>query len=187
MRIISGECGGRKLFSLDGRDTRPTADKVKESLFNILAPYIGGGEAALDLFAGSGALGLECLSRGAGSAVFVEKSKSAAQIVKKNVSALGYEGKSRVVLSDFEKYLAQCREQFDFIFIDPPYASGFYNSALKLIRERRLLKAGGLVILEYGSEAGMPDISGYSVIKVKNYGTSTITILKDEEDTNGNI
>ena len=187
MRIISGECGGRKLITLDGRDTRPTADKVKESLFNILAPYIGGGEAVLDLFAGSGALGLECLSRGAESAVFIEKSKSAAQIVKKNISALGYEAKSRVILSDFEKYLAQCHEQFDFVFIDPPYASGFYGTSLKLIKSNGLLKQGGLIVLECGSETEMPDISGYSVIKVRNYKTSTITILKDKEDTNGNI
>ena len=187
MRIISGECGGRKLFSLEGRDIRPTADKIKESLFNILAPYIGGGETALDLFAGSGALGLECLSRGAGGAVFVEKSKSAAQIVRKNISALGYDEKSCVVVADFEKYLAQCRENFDFIFIDPPYASGFYDPALKIIKKNGLLKPGGLVVLERATEIEMPDITGYSVLKDRSYKTSTITILKDEEDTNGNI
>ena len=187
MRIISGECGGRKLFSLDGRATRPTTDKIKESLFNILAPYIGGGETVLDLFAGSGALGLECLSRGAESAVFVEKNKNAAQIVKKNIAALGYDEKSRVAVTDFEKFLGSCDDSFDLIFIDPPYNSGFYEAALTLIKKNRLLKRAGLVVLEHAAADEIPNLYGYSIIKVRNYGTTTITILKDEEDTNGNI
>ncbi|MBQ7717764.1 MAG: 16S rRNA (guanine(966)-N(2))-methyltransferase RsmD [Clostridia bacterium] len=187
MRIISGECGGRRLFSLDGRDTRPTADKVKESLFNILASYMAGGESVLDLFAGSGALGLECLSRGAGNAVFVEKSRRAAEIVRKNISVLGYNEKSCVVLSDYVKYLDTCHGQFDFIFIDPPYASGFYNTALDLIKKNRLLKPDGAVILEHDAGYEVPEQSDYDIIKEKHYGKSKITILKDKEDTNGNI
>ena len=177
MRIISGSSGGRRLFSLPGLDTRPTTDKVKESLFNILAPYIGGGECVLDLFAGSGALGLECLSRGADTAVFVEKNPAAANIVRKNIELLGYGEKSRIVRGDYLKYLAACSQKFDLVFIDPPYKSGFYDSALCVIRENKLLADGGIVILERETALPVPDLTGYEILKDRQYKTSAITLL----------
>ena len=177
MRIISGASGGRKLFSLPGQATRPTADKVKESLFNILMPYMNGGETVLDLFAGSGALGLECLSRGAKAAVFVEKSPAAANVVRKNIELLGYGDRSLVVKGDYLKYLGGCTQKFDFIFMDPPYKSGFYESALFAVREKGLLAEGGIAVLERETALPMPAADGYEILKNREYKTSAITLL----------
>jgi 16S rRNA (guanine966-N2)-methyltransferase len=176
LRVISGTARGKKLFSPDGKDTRPTADRVKESIFNIIAPCIRDA-VVLDLFAGSGSLGIEALSRGAKKAVFCENSKKAMEIVKKNLAASNLAEKSVLEKRDYLDYLNTCDEVFDIIFLDPPYTLGYYEKALDVIKKRRLLSPEGIVVAERGKAY---DISfpGFEIIKDRRYGNSFVTIFK---------
>ena len=123
MRIITGSKRGKKLVTFEGEQVRPTTDRVKESLFNILQFQLEG-RRFLDLFAGSGQIGLEALSRGAAQCVFVDASKESIRVVEKNVQSTGMGDRAKVVSSDFAAYLSGCRERFDIAFLDPPYRSG---------------------------------------------------------------
>jgi 16S rRNA (guanine966-N2)-methyltransferase len=150
MRIISGEARGRRLRAPRGDATRPTADRVRQALFDVLGDP--GGLAVLDLFAGTGALGLEALSRGAARAVFVEQAEPAARIVRENVGALGYGERARIIRLEVRRalrLLAKEEARFDWVFLDPPYASGEGEAALAALGESALVRAGGLVIAEH--------------------------------------
>ena len=129
MRVITGTARGRKLKELQGMETRPTTDKVKESLFNIIQFDIEG-RRVLDLFSGTGQLGIECLSRGAASCIFVDIRKEAATLIRENVALCGFQDRSRVVQGDYLAFLTGCREKFDLILMDPPYASEMLEKAL---------------------------------------------------------
>lgn len=130
MRVITGTARGRVLKELEGLETRPTTGKVKESLFSIIQFDIEG-RRVLDLFAGTGQLGIEALSRGAKSAVFVDAREDACKLIRENLKRTRLQEDARVVRSDYLDYLSRCREQYDIIFLDPPYAEVFFGKFLK--------------------------------------------------------
>ena len=135
MRIITGSKRGKKLVTLEGEQVRPTTDRVKESLFNILQFQLEG-RRFLDLFAGSGQIGLEALSRGAGFCVFVDAAKDSIRVVEQNLRSTGLGDHAKVVNADFGAYLSTCRERFDLAFLDPPYRTGLLERALPLVAQR---------------------------------------------------
>ena len=139
MRIISGNARGIKLETLDGVDTRPTLDRVKEPLFSIIQGYIIDAEV-LDLFSGSGALALESLSRGAKSAVLCDKSRKAAEIIKRNIQKTHFDKATELLIKDYKKALDELKnKKFDIIFLDPPYKTNFGIDAIKTIMENEML------------------------------------------------
>ncbi len=177
VRVISGSARGMKLVSPSGLDTRPTLDRVKEPLFSMLMPYIRGAKV-LDLFAGSGALGIEALSRGAESAVFVDNSKEAQSCVKQNLEKARLLGAGRFVLGDSLRYLRESEGGFSLIFLDPPYNGGLYEKALGLIYERKLLTEGGRIAVEWDSGVGEPEFPPcYVRERDRRYGRVCLTIL----------
>ncbi len=152
MRVITGSARGRKLKTPEDYDIRPTTDNVKESLFNIIQFDIEG-RRVLDLFAGTGQLGIECLSRGAREAVFVDKSREAVKIVKENLKSCGLH--ATVVQQDALSFLKGCG-RFDLIFIDPPYDAGLYESVLETVNSIDILSDGGIIICESRKDRAMP-------------------------------
>ena len=177
MRIISGAARGRKLKNLDGTEIKPTSDMVKESIFNIVQFDIEGRQV-LDLFAGSGQLGLEALSRGARYAVFIDTDPAAQKLIKENIKLCGFTNIATVYRRDALDYLKRC-EAFDLIFIDPPYASPFVGEALKKINEFDKLKTNGIIICEMRVDRQTPAVQPpyymhkeyiYGNIKIIRYG-----------------
>ncbi len=151
MRIISGTARGTNLYTLEGETTRPTLDRVKEALFNIIQNDIREANV-LDLFAGSGALGLEALSRGATKTVFCDTSKEAIKIINKNIEKTKFENNSIVLNEDYTKIVQNLKDKFDLIFIDPPYKKDIAVDAVKKIIEQDLLTNNGIIILETDNE-----------------------------------
>ena len=153
MRVISGSAKGTKLISLEGNQTRPTLDRIKESLFNILQNQIMD-SYVLDLFAGSGALGIEALSRGAKKVVFCDKSSQAIEVITKNLERTHFLEKSIIVKQEYKKALTRFsgQEKFDLIFIDPPYEAGIAVKAIEEILSLDLLKKEGVLVLETDQE-----------------------------------
>lgn len=180
MRVISGSSRGKKLLSPADYSVRPTLDRVKESVFNMISFSVPNAYV-LDLFAGSGALGIEALSRGAKSAVFVDKSDDSLHIVKENLSLTSLSDKSQCVLSGFDEYLKKCETQFDLIFLDPPYAEGLLDEALRLIYDGKLLSDGGYIVCESdGNPSYTPDESLFTVYRNKHYGRVQILLLTNK-------
>lgn len=168
MRVISGTRGGLPLKSLDGLDTRPTTDKVKESIFNILFDRTAGAKV-LDLFSGSGAMGIEALSRGAASATLVDSSPKAVQIIRKNLEFTRLSANVTTLRAD--RFLMSCTDKFDIIFMDPPYFSTEIPDCLKIIFERNLLADGGIIVAESDKTEKFPDkICGFSLKDARFYG-----------------
>ena len=151
MRIIGGKAKGTKLYTLEGINTRPTLDRVKESIFNIIQSDIQD-SVVLDLFSGSGAIGLEFLSRGAKKAILCDKSKQAAEIIKKNIAKTHFEEQVKIYNLDFRECIKNLTEEFDIIYIDPPYESNYIADSLKIIIEQKILKKDGLLIIETDDE-----------------------------------
>lgn len=151
MRIISGLARGTKLYTLEGINTRPTLDRIKEPLFSIIQNRIKDA-IVLDLFSGSGALGLEALSRGAKKAILCDNSYKAIEIINKNVEKTHFEDKVKVVCKDYKKCLENADEKFDLIFIDPPYEKNLAVSAVNIIINNNLLTKDGLIIIETDDE-----------------------------------
>lgn len=177
MRVITGTARGRRLKTPDNYDIRPTTDNVKESVFNIIQFNIEGRQV-LDLFAGTGQLGIECLSRGAAGAVFVDRDKDAVRIVKDNLKTCGM--KATVLQEDSISFLNHCGK-FDVIFIDPPYDSDLYESALKIINLVDILSEGGIIICEARREKVLPEMTEpYRKRKEYNYGKVKICIYTKE-------
>lgn len=177
MRVISGTKRGKKLREPDNYDIRPTTDMVKESLFNIIQFDIEG-RRVLDLFAGTGQLGIECLSRGAAEVTFVDQSREAVAIVKENLKSCGFE--ARVVQSDSIAFLGR-GEKFDVILIDPPYATNLVAKALEIINSVDILTEGGIIMCESGREKPMPDMNmPYFKCKEYTYGKVKLTTYNRE-------
>ncbi len=175
MRIIGGRYRGRVLTAFKGKEIRPTADRVKESLFNILAPEIGGANV-LDLFAGSGSVGLEALSRGADYVVFNDISADSLAVLKKNCAALKVEPK--IYRLDYRELLERLDITFDVIFIDPPYKSGFGKDALSVIARRKLLNTGGIAVFE--SDRPFEGEVGLVPYDERRYGATYLTFFSPD-------
>ena len=180
MRVVSGTARGVILKTPEGLQTRPTADKVKEAMFSILQFDLPGA-AVLDLFGGTGQLGIEALSRGAKSAVFVDAWDKACTLIKENLRRTKMEQSSRVVRSDYLSYLRSCKEQFDIILLDPPYAEVFLETALKCITEIDILRTGGIIVCERPMEKDLPwDCPNFTRSKDYKYGKTIITLYRKD-------
>lgn len=179
MRVISGSARRKTLYTAQGLDIRPTLDRVKESIFNIIAFDVAGA-SVLDLFCGSGALGIEALSRGAESAVFVDNSPASVSVTEQNLKFTGLDNRAHVVLSDSIEYLKHTNQKFDIIFIDPPYESGLYESALSEIISANILNPGGQIIAECDKVKTPPfSTDGFTDVREKIYGRVKIMIMKE--------
>ena len=182
LRIITGSAKGKKIITLEGDATRPTSERIKGAIFSSIQFDVEN-RRALDLFAGSGQLGLEAISRGADFCMFVDSEREAVEIVKKNISACGSESKCRHIVSDWRNYIrkASAREKFDLVFIDPPYAMECCAEAAKRLAESGILLDGAIVVLESGTEeiiASELEAIGYEILKSTSYGKKTaINIL----------
>ena len=177
MRIITGSAKGKKLVSLEGDATRPTSERIKEAVFSSIQFDVEG-RRVLDLFAGSGQMGFEALSRGAEKATFIDLSREAMEIVKQNAKITGFFDKSHFLVSDWRNYIrkASGREQFDLVFVDPPYAMECCADAAAYLVKTELIIPGAIVVLESGEEEismDDPRLSGYRVIKSTHYGKKT--------------
>ena len=181
MRIISGKARGTKLYTLDGTATRPTLDRVKESLFNIIQNDIED-STVLDLFSGSGAIGLEFLSRGATRAVLCDSSKDAIKIIKQNVQKTHFEEKVEVYNMEFTKLVERLQNQkFDIIYIDPPYATDFIKISLEKIIEYELVNENTKIIVETDDETrilNQIEKMDVEITDKRKYGRATIIFLK---------
>ena len=176
MRIISGSARGRKLRELQGMDTRPTTDKVKESLFNIIQFDLEG-RRVLDLFGGTGQLGLEALSRGSAHCTFVEQRRDAAALIRENLKLTGFSDRARVVQGEAISFLASCRERFDIIFLDPPYQSGLLEQSLEKIVQFDILQEHGIMICESAADWCLPPLSApYEGGREYRYGKTKLTV-----------
>lgn len=175
MRIISGCRRGHKLYEFEGRDVRPTTDRVKESIFNLIQTYVPNADV-LDMFAGSGALSFEMLSRGAAHAVLLDSDKRSISLINKNISSLGFEELCTVKEQSCFDYVKNCTAKFDVIFLDPPYNKGYIEPSLEAVVKNDLLKDDGIIVLESDNTDFKSDISGLEIIKQKRYGRTFITI-----------
>lgn len=178
MRIISGSVRGRRLKEPQGMDTRPTTDKVKESLFNIIQFELEG-RRVLDLFAGTGQLGLEALSRGAEHCTFVDQRREAAALVRENVKLCGFTDFARVAQEEALSFLSSCREKFDVVFLDPPYQSGLLEKSLKLLTRFDILREHGIIVCESGTDWSVPPLEvPYEAGREYRYGQIKLTVCR---------
>ena len=178
MRVITGKARGVVLKTPEGMQTRPTADRVKEALFSIIQFDIPGCKV-LDLFGGTGQLGIEAWSRGASSAVFVDASDAACKLIRENLRRTKLEAEGRVVRSDYMDFLKNCREKFDIILLDPPYAEVFLENSLNFITEIDILQTNGIIVTERALDKELlfaPD--GFSRSKDYKYGNTLITLYR---------
>ena len=180
MRVITGKARGVVLKTPDGMETRPTSDRVKEALFSIINFDIPNA-VVLDLFGGTGQLGIEALSRGAKSAVFVDAGDPACKLIKENLRRTKLEGQGKVVRSDYLQYLRTCHDKFDIIFLDPPYAEVFLENSLKKLSEIDILQSGGIIVCERPLGKELPwELPGYSRSKDYKYGNTLLTLYRKD-------
>ena len=180
MRVIAGSARGVSLKTPDGMQTRPTADRVKEAMFSIIHFDIPGANV-LDLFGGTGQLGIEALSRGASGATFVDQSDAACRLIKENLRRTKFESVGKVVRGDYMEYLSRCREQYDIILLDPPYAEVFLENALKRITEIDILRSGGIIVAERPLGKELPwDFDGFTRSKDYKYGQILLTLYRKD-------
>ena len=180
MRVITGKAKGISLKTPNGMATRPTADRVKEAMFSIIQFDIPAA-SVLDLFGGTGQLGIEALSRDAKRAVFVDEREDACNLIRENLKRTKFEQMGKVVRSDYLAYLRSCREKFDIIFLDPPYAEVFLENSLKMITEIDILQSGGIIVAERPLGKELPwEFDGFVRSKDYKYGKTLITIYRKE-------
>lgn len=173
MRVITGSAKGKKLKTLDGLDVRPTSEKVKEAVFSIIQFDLPGA-SVLDLFAGSGQMGIEALSRGASHCVFVDKSPASLGIVRENVASAGFVKSSRILGMDAMDYLKTAKSGLDIAFLDPPYRKGIILPALEFLCPK--MNSGGIAVCEHEKETVLPDrVAEFSVLKRYRYGSISVT------------
>ena len=180
MRIITGQARGRRLISPEGYDVRPTTDKVKESLFNIIQFRLDGA-SVLDLFAGSGQLGIEALSRGAEKAVFVDSSRKSLDVVKKNIELCRFSAQAQTFLCDAAAFLRTTKEKFDVVILDPPYHKDLCISALELLGDA--VDEDAVVICETQDDEELPENIGRFVIdRVYSYSSIKLTVYRVDSE-----
>ena len=177
MRVIAGSSRGRRLAEFKGRNIRPTPDRVREALFSILQSKLGNFDnlKVLDLFAGSGALAIESLSRGAAFACLVEKDTASIQVIRENLERCGMNAKAEVINNDTLAALKNFQTSFDLVFLDPPYHKGLVEPALTMIADSGLLAEQGVLCVETGGDETLPDTVGTLVrIDQRRYGSVVI-------------
>ncbi|MDQ6419304.1 16S rRNA (guanine(966)-N(2))-methyltransferase RsmD [Paenibacillus sp. LHD-117] len=196
MRVISGAAKGRPLKAVPGNNTRPTTDKVKEAIFSMIGPYFDGG-AALDLFAGTGGLGIEAWSRGVERVVFVDREKISIDIIRHNVAAAGAERAAEIYRNDAEralKVLAKRSLKFDLVFLDPPYRMTTMDQLMTEMAEKDMLEPDAVVVVEHDAEVDYPEeLVSFRQIRQAKYGDTAVTIYEyinnedslDRRDSNG--
>lgn len=179
MRIVSGKCKGRPLKAVPGNTTRPTTDKVKEALFNMIGPYFDGG-IGLDLFAGSGGLGLEALSRGLEKVIFIDREPKAIQVINENIKACKFEDQTEIYRNDAERALKALIKReitFDYIFLDPPYKKQQLVSLMEKMDQQDLIKKNGIIVCEHSFDVELPhSIGRLTQMKHEKYGMIAVTI-----------
>ena len=179
MRVITGEARGRKLITLEGEDVRPTTSKVKEAIFSAIQFEIEG-RSFLDLFAGSGQMGIEALSRGAKSATFVDSSRKSVDIIRKNLNNVGFYSRAKVVHTDSIGYLDMISEPVDIVFLDPPYGTGLLQEALPKVSG--IVKKTGIIIAENAENEEIFENYGEFVLdRQKHYGKIKISMYRHNE------
>ena len=181
MRVVSGKYRGLKLFSPEDKAIRPTTDRLKETLFNVISPYISECNF-LDLFAGSGAIGIEAASRGAKSVTFVEQDKQAFELLSKNVKlAKGLIENVSLINDSVENVLlllSKKSKQFDVVFLDPPYYKGYEETILQLVCELNIIADDGIIIVEQGAETAMIELGGLTCFKQKHFKTTSFIFYR---------
>lgn len=186
MRVISGKAGRLKLITPEGMDVRPTTDRIKETLFNILSPYVYGTDF-LDLFAGSGGIGIEALSRGAVSCVFVDNFKESERCVRKNLETTRLGDTAEFMFCDAAEAIGRLYrsgKRFDIIFMDPPYNCQWEQKVLERLKEFPVLKEDGMIIVEASADTGFDyaEDLGFTVSREKSYGSNKHVFLKWSEN-----
>jgi 16S rRNA (guanine(966)-N(2))-methyltransferase RsmD len=178
MRVVAGTARGVTLKTPDGMKTRPTTDRVKEAMFSILHFDLPGAKV-LDLFGGTGQLGIEALSRGAGSCVFVDDSDKACQLIRENLKRTKFEAQAKVIRGDYLQFLRTTGEKFDIILLDPPYAEVFLENCLNLITEIDILQTDGIIVTERPVEKELSmNFDGFSRSKDYKYGNTVVTLYR---------
>lgn len=178
MRIISGRARGSKLQTIEGLNTRPTTDRVKESLFNLLQ-YDFYNKVVLDLFSGSGALGLEAVSRGAVKAILVDESRACCEVIKKNIAKIKAEDACTVLQTDVGSAIKkQASASVDFVFMDPPYHKGLIEPTLKQLLDTGILANNAIISVEHEKTDTFEVPSGFECLKQRSYGITTLSILR---------
>ncbi|MDO3410746.1 16S rRNA (guanine(966)-N(2))-methyltransferase RsmD [Saccharibacillus sp. CPCC 101409] len=179
MRVVAGEAKGRPLKAVPGSGTRPTTDKVKEAIFSMIGPFFDGG-TALDLFAGTGGLGIEALSRGAQRAIFVDADAKSIETVRSNLRATGFEPRAEVYRNDAQralKALAKREAKLELVFLDPPYRMKNGAELMLRMEELGLLRPGAVILLEYESSYAYPaEFGGFTEDRKAVYGETTVSI-----------
>ena len=182
MRIIAGELKGRKLVTPKDDSVRPTTDKVKEAVFSMLMPWLPD-SVVLDLFAGTGSLGLEALSRGAKRAYFVDRDRRSIAMVRENVAHCRVEDRSVILCSDHASAMNRIHDTVDIVFLDPPYKAGLMTDCLQRLDSSGLVPEGGLVVAEHGAQETLPEeCAGFNRIKERRYGKICISVYEREEE-----
>ena len=179
MRVISGSAKGLNLKTIEGNSTRPTRDMVKEALFSILMSQIQNSNF-LDLFAGSGAIGIEALSRGAQFCMFIDYNPACIKVIKENIKKAKFNDFSKVYNTDYKKAISKLDEEsFDIIYIDPPYNKEMGIDAIQLISEKNILTNGGIIVLETDTNELVPDFIGiYEKFNYKRYGRNILSLFR---------
>ena len=178
MRVITGTARGRRLKELQGMDTRPTTDRVKEAIYSIIQFEVEG-RKVLDLFAGTGQMGIEALSRGAAHCTFVDVRKDAVQLVKDNLVHTELADRATVVQSDYLAYLSQSKGTFDVVILDPPYESEMLKKALQMITRIDNISENGIIICEKGSDSAWPEVPApYELQKEYRYGKIQVALYR---------
>lgn len=177
MRIIAGKARNRKLYTLEGEDVRPTIERTKEAMFSAIQFEIEGANV-LDLFAGSGQLGIEAISRGAKSACFVDSSREAAEMVRKNLLSVGFEKNAKVLNMRAEVFVKACLEKFNIVFLDPPYSKGILQSILPEVE--KIMSQGAVMVCEYPYGEQMPETVGsFTNRRTYKYGKVAVAIYRN--------
>lgn len=176
MRVVAGKYGGRPLKTLEGKTTRPTTDKVKGAIFNMIGPYFDGGQV-LDLYAGSGSLAIEAISRGMTTAILVEKDRRAQAIINQNLKMTREEERFELLKMEANQSLERITGHFDLVLLDPPYAKEQIVTDIEKMAERELLSNDALIVCETDKSVDLPEeIAGLGIWKQKIYGISKVTV-----------